>query len=627
MVRAMQFEGEWLEADGAGGFASGAAGLVRTRRYHALLLADRPAGRFALVSGIEAWVQTPAGRFALSSQAYLPDAIYPDGRQHLRAFAPAPWPQWRFVLPDGTEVLQEIFVSRASAETVLRWSTAAAAQLTVRPLLCARDYHGLQHENPGFDMATRREGDALVWRPYAGSPAITARGNFTWTDGPDWYRRFTYAEECARGLDDGEDLASPGTLAWTLPGEAMLVLRADEPGTASLPVLEATERARRSRPARDVAADAYLATRGDRRTLLAGFPWFTDWGRDTFIAMRGLLIARGRLQEATDILLAWAGHVSEGMLPNRFPDGGSAPEYNAADASLWFVVAVHELTLAGIPAAAVERLRAACLAILEGYTAGARFGIGADPADGLLRAGVPGLQLTWMDAKVGERVITPRIGKPVELQALWVNALAIAGQWPGGNRWMAAALRARESVVAEFPDPATGGLIDVLDADGVPGAQDRRVRPNQVLAAGGLPIPVLTPRLIGGVVALAERSLLTPLGLRTLAPDEPGYCGHYRGGPAERDAAYHQGTAWPWLLGAFVAAWLATRGNTAEAKAEGRARFLPPLHAHLGSAGLGHVAEVADGDAPHAPGGCPFQAWSLGELIRIETMLGADLGR
>ncbi len=228
-----------------------------------------------------------------------------------------------------------------------------------------------------------------------------------------------------------------------------------------------------------------------------------------------------------------------------------------------------------------------------------------------------------MDAKIGDRVITPRIGKPVELQALWVNALAIAGQWPGGDRWVGAALRARDSVVALFPDRATGGLIDVLDAGGVPGARDRSVRPNQVLAAGGLPIPVLTPRLVAGVVALAERDLLTPLGLRTLAPADPAYRGRYAGGPWSATSAYHQGTAWPWLLGPFVAAWLAARGNTAEARAEGRARFLPPLHAHLQTAGLGHVSEVVDGDAPHRPGGCPFQAWSLGELIRIEAMLEA----
>ena len=616
---------EWLEADGRGGFASGATGLVRTRRYHALLLtaATPPTGRLVLVNGIEAWVETAAGRFALTSQAYASGTIYPDGARHVTAFTASPWPCWRYTLPDGTAVEHEIFVTRATQETVLRWRTDRPARLIVRPLISGRDYHALHHENANFNFATTREAAALVWRPYSGLPAITARGNFAWADGPDWYRSFLYAAEQDRGLDCVEDLASPGSFTWDLhQDDAVLILRADSAGSEAAATLAAAERTRRDTPPLTAAANAYLASRGTGQTVLAGFPWFTDWGRDTFIAMRGLLISTGRLQEAADILLAWADLVSEGMLPNRFPDGAGPPEYNAVDASLWFIIAAHELMEAGgASPAGAGHLRRAALAILDGYTAGTRFGIAADPADGLLRAGVPGVQLTWMDAKVGDWVVTPRIGKPVEVQALWVNALAIAGRWPGGSRWMAAGLRARDSVLAFYPDRATGGLIDVLDADGVPGAVDRRVRPNQVLAAGDLPIPVLTPRLTAGVVALAERSLLTPLGLRSLAPDDPEYRGHYAGGPLERDGAYHQGTVWPWLLGSFVSAWLAARGNTPEARAEGRARFLPPLHAHLQTAGLGHVSEVADGDVPHTPGGCPFQAWSLGALIRIEAML------
>ena len=620
----MDLDAEWLEPDGQGGFASGTVGLIRTRRYHALLLAQADAGRFVLVNGMDAWAETPNGRFALSSQAYLPGVTYPDGLSHLEAFTNDPWPSWRFNLPDGTVVTQELFSDRGTAETVLRWTADRPVKLQVRPLLSGRDYHALHHENPAFDFTTHRVGDALAWAPYPGLPTVSARGNFTWADDPTWYRNFTYAKEVERGMDDGEDLASPGLLTFDLSTNdatpAVLILRAGESGVHAASLLEARQRQHRTRAGlgRDLAADAYLAHTRTGETVIAGYPWFTDWGRDTFIAMRGLLIARGRLEEAGAILRAWAGHVSEGMLPNRFPEGNAAPEYNAADASLWFIIAVHEFIAAGGDPAGLQK---AGIAILEGYTAGTRFGIAMDPADGLLRAGVPGVQLTWMDAKIGERVITPRIGKPVELQALWVNALAIGGQWPKGDRWMGAALRARESMVALFLDRATGGLIDVLDVDGVAGARDRRVRPNQVIAAGGLPIPVLTPRLVAGVVALAERELFTPLGLRTLAPSDPDYRGRYAGGPVARDEAYHQGTAWPWLLGPFVAAWLAARGNTAEARAEGRTRFLPPLREHLQTAGLGHVSEVVDGDAPHRPGGCPFQAWSLGELIRIEAML------
>jgi glycogen debranching enzyme len=620
-------ETEWLEADGSGGFASGTAGLTRTRRYHALLLAQTPAGRFVLANGIEAWVETAACRFPLSAQAYQPDVTYPAGRDHLTEFKAAPWPRWRFVGPDGTQVTQEVVVSRATSETVLVWTADRPARLVVRPLLSGRDYHALHHANDAFDMTTRADENGLVWRPYPDVPAITVRGTFTWEDAPEWYYRFTYAAERARGLDDGEDLASPGMFHLRLgAGPALLVLRAGTAGSDDPETLLAAERTRRARSARDTAADAYLVATPDRQTMIAGFPWFTDWGRDSFIALRGLLIARGRLREAAAILLAWAGHVSEGMLPNRFPDGGVAPEYNSADASLWFVVATHELIAAGIQPAQAETLRAACVAIVEGYADGTRYGIRMDHADGLLLAGAPGVALTWMDAIVDGTPVTPRTGKPVELQALWVNALEIVGRMPGGERFLSAASLARQSVLAGFPDPETGGLIDVLDADCVPGKRDATVRPNQILAAGGLPFPVLTPLLQLGVVAVVGRALLTPLGLRTLDPAHPAYCPRYRGGSAERDAAYHQGTAWPWLMGPFVAAWLAERGHTPDAQAAARARFLPPLRAHLVEAGLGHVSELVDADPPHTPGGCPFQAWSLGELIRIEAMLGVADG-
>ena len=620
-------DAEWLEADGRGGFASGTVGLVRTRRYHALLLAAvPPARRIVLVNGMEVWATTAHGSFPLSSQAYTDGTVFPDGACYLADFTEVSWPCWRFSLPGGTTVTQEIFVSRDTGETVLRWASTDPVRLSVRPLLSGRDYHNLHHENPAFDFRTHG-GDGVSWQPYPDLPVIHAAGNFAWTDDPVWYRRFHYAAEAARGLDAEEDLASPGTFTIDLDpsGPAgVLILRAGAPASAgpasSAPALMDAEHRRRTSD--DPAAASYLATVDGRPGIIAGFPWFGVWGRDTFIAMRGLLLTRGRLADAAAILLAWAGLVSEGMLPNRIPDGADAPEYNSVDASLWFIIVVHELIEAGGAApATAQRLRSAAIAILDGYTAGTRFGIGLDPRDGLLRAGVPGMQLTWMDAKIGDWVVTPRIGKPVEIQALWINALAIAGQWPDGSRWVGPALRARDSFLAGFFDRTSGGLADVLDDGGVPGAVNRQIRPNQILAAGGLPIPVLTPILAQRVVATVERELFTPIGLRTLSPADPAYCGHYAGNPRQRDGAYHQGTAWPWLMGPFVAAWLKVHGDTAEARAEARTRFLPPLHAHLLSAGIGHVSEVADGDPPHTPGGCPFQAWSMGELIRIEAML------
>jgi predicted glycogen debranching enzyme len=355
--------------------------------------------------------------------------------------------------------------------------------------------------------------------------------------------------------------------------------------------------------------------------LVAGYPWFTDWGRDTFIALRSLCLATGRLDVAREIVLEWAAAVSDGMLPNRFADAGESAEYNAVDASLWYVVAGHEWIAAArgdVAAADRARFDAAVDAILEGYAKGTRYGIRADD-DGLLTAGAPGVQLTWMDAKVGDWVVTPRRGKPVEVQALWINALRLAGV--RRDEWRALAEVAEAGFAARFWNEAAATLFDVVDADGVAGAVDASLRANQILAVGGLPFALLDGARARSVVDAVEAKLWTPLGLRSLAPDDPAYVGRYAGGVRERDAAYHQGTVWPWLAAPFVEAWLRVRGASPEAKAIARERFLAPLRAHLGSAGLGHVSEVADGDAPHAPGGCPFQAWSLGALLRIEVLL------
>ena len=646
---------EWLEADGLGGFASGPALGPRTRRYHALLLvaATPPTGRLVLVNGLEAWVEGDAGRLPLTTQRYAPDTVTPAAGQ--ARFQAEPWPSWTTRLPDGTAVRHELLVAPGTGETVLRWERVAgtgACRLGVRLLLSGRDYHALHQANPGFrfdahtsdgpasgdgpptaDGLATADGPAsgdgnVCWRPYPDLPAIAALSNGRYAHDPCWYYRFRYAAEQARGLDDTEDLASPGVLGFDLAaGPALVVLRSGDglavEAAAHAATLMAAERERRAGlPPLLRAAQAYGAVRGAGRTLIAGFPWFTDWGRDTFIALRGLLLATGQLAGAEAILLEWAGTVSEGMLPNRFPDAGQAPEFNAVDASLWFVVAVHDVLEAcaaagrAVAAGVADRLQAACAAILDGYAAGTRFGIAAD-ADGLLRAGVPGLQLTWMDAVTQGRVVTPRIGKPVEVQALWINALRIGARWSG--RWAGLERRATSSF-ARFANPA-GGLLDVIDVDHVPGTQDAALRPNQILAVGGLPFPLLEGAAAQGVVARVEARLLTPLGLRTLDPADPAYVGRYRGGPAERDGAYHQGTAWPWLMGPFVEAWLRGRGRDAAAKAEAAARFLAPLERHLGQAGLGHVSEVVDGDAPHTPGGCPFQAWSLGELLRIRAMV------
>ena len=297
------------------------------------------------------------------------------------------------------------------------------------------------------------------------------------------------------------------------------------------------------------------------------------------------------------------------------------PEFNAVDASLWYVVAVHEFLQAAratVAPATATALRAAVGRIVAGYRAGTRYHIKMDD-DGLLAAGVPGVQLTWMDAKVGDWVVTPRIGKPVEVQALWLNALKIAGTT--APEWRDIYRHALASFQLRFWNEQRGCLFDVVDADHEAGKNDPAIRPNQILAVGGLPYQVLVEPYATAVVEAVERQLLTPLGLRSLAPSEPGYRPRYGGGVYERDSAYHQGTVWPWLMGPFVEAWLRVRGHSTEARREADRRFLAPLRAHLEVAGLGHVSEVADAEPPYRPGGCPFQAWSLGELLRASRLV------
>ncbi|MBV8455065.1 MAG: glycogen debranching enzyme N-terminal domain-containing protein, partial [Acetobacteraceae bacterium] len=383
-------------------------------------------------------------------------------------------------------------------------------------------------ENTAFGFEARLRGGNVAWRPYPDQPAIAALTNGAYRHDPEWYRNFLYTSERDRGLDYVEDLGSPGIFIWDLAAaEAMMVLRTGDGlnvrAAAHARELIEAERVRRSGLSPlAMAADQYLVERGKGRTLLAGFPWFTDWGRDTFIAMRGLILATGRLDEAEGILLAWAGLVSGGMLPNRFPDTGDTPEYNAVDASLWFIVAVHDFLEAArtgghrMTPSVQTSLVEAVEAILAGYVAGTRYGIAPD-IDGLIRAGVPGVQLTWMDAKIGDWVVTPRIGKPVEIQALWINALRIGGVWSA--RWREMEARARSAFAARFPDPATGGLYDVVEADHRTGRSGRThpaepdIRYRRAAVPGaGRRRSALRGRPSGGEAAHAARSAVAGPG-------------------------------------------------------------------------------------------------------------------
>jgi predicted glycogen debranching enzyme len=644
---------EWLETDGLGGFATGTEPGARTRRYHALLCTALrpPVSRTVLVNGLEVWVEAPGAVDLLSTQIYEPGVVNPDGFRRIESFTIDPWPRWRYRLSDGVAVEHELFMPRGRKLVALRWAAAESDRprtLCVRPLLSGRDYHHLHGYNEFFKFDAEVTGESVRWRPYPDLPSIRAIANGRYIHAPQWYYRFLYVEERRRGLDSVEDLASPGVFRFDLSaGEAVLLLSAGDGelgggGTAAVDryraLREAEQRRRADFPSPlHRAADAYLVKRGRGLSIIAGYPWFSDWGRDTFVALRGLCLATGRLAEARDILLAWSGVVSQGMLPNRFTDTGGTPDFNSVDASLWFVVAASEFLRRCDPPSAHRHpapshsellsaddraaIEAAIEAILEGYAAGTRYGIRLDD-DGLIAAGEPGLQLTWMDAKIEGWVVTPRIGKPVEVQALWLNALRMSPHFE--EKWKTTFRRGLAAFSSRFWNAHGGYLFDVVDVNHERGTASGDFRPNQLFAVGGLPEAILPLPLAEKVIAACEERLWTPFGPRTLSPNHPDYRGQCVGGVWERDAAYHQGTVWPYLAGPFIEGWLRVRGGTPEAKREARERFLNPLLERTEVLGIGHLPELADGDPPHLPRGCPFQAWSLGEALRLSLEVLAE---
>ena len=369
------------------------------------------------------------------------------------------------------------------------------------------------------------------------------------------------------------------------------------------------------------AADAYVVSRNDQKSVIAGYHWFSDWGRDTMIALPGLTLPTGQYDVARSILRTFAQHVDRGMLPNRFPDAGEAPEYNTVDATLWFFEAVRAyLAYTGDLAFVRDELYDVLSDIIAWHVRGTRFGIKVD-ANGLLASGEPGVQLTWMDAKVGDWVVTPRRGKPVEIQALWYNALCIMEDLAARlndddaarKRYGGMAALTKWSFNRLLWNEKGGYLYDVVNG----GPPDPSIRPNQIFAVS-LPHSMLSLERAQQVVSVVQQNLLTPYGLRSLAPSDPHYRGRYTGDPASRDGAYHQGTVWPWLMGPFITAYIKVNGGSGAARRQAE-QWLGPLKEHLADAGLGHISEIFDGDPPHRPVGCIAQAWSVAEVLRAKV--------
>jgi len=627
---------EWLEANGLGGWASSTIAGCHTRRYHGLLVAATrpPVGRMVLLSKLGETLVSRDRRIELDTNCYA-GAVNPRGHELLSSFTLDPMPTFVYEA-DGYRLKKTITAIHGENTTVVLYDVLEAPEefaLELRPLIAYRDYHALQHANDAIRFANASfQAGVFRARPYDGTPELFLQvGGAAFTARPDWYFRFEYAKERQRGLDAHEDLFCHGVFSRPLVrGDRFGVIASTGDVTGRDPfALVENERARRSALAGSApaeaglartltaSADAFVVRRGeDLRTIIAGYPWFSDWGRDAMIALPGLCLATGRHGDAKKILRAFARSTDSGMLPNRFPDGGEAPEYNSVDAALWYFVAAHRyLEASGDEAFVLGELIPVLDDIVAWHERGTRHGIRVD-ADGLLRAGESGVPLTWMDAKVGDRAVTPRHGKPVEIQALWYNALSILADLKkrAGSAAEAAALLSRAKAVKErfvdvFWNAEAGCLFDVVDGD----RKDASIRPNQVFALS-LPYPLLPKDKARAVLAIIEEMLLTPYGLRSLAPGDPAYHGRYEGGPAERDASYHQGAVWSWLLGPYAEALVKTGGAVGKPKAR---KALEGIAPHLLEEGLGTISEIFDGDAPHAAHGCPAQAWSVGEVLRV----------
>lgn len=627
---------EWLETNGRGGFASGTVAGANTRRYHALLLTARkpPAERVVLVNHLEEWIDLNGRSFPLSTNLY-PGTVHPVGYTYGVEFSSVPWPTWLFDC--GGEIITREILSVSGRDLVIvRWKLIASKHehmaLRVRPMLSGRDYHRTHHENTTLSIEAVIKPGMIAWQPYPDIPSVQAIHAGRYRHEPDWFRHVRLPIERQRGLDDEEDWWSPGEFRFEIGGgeEPTLVLTSEGIDSLNVDAIIKGEEERRRRlarggPARDSlagrlwrATDAYLSERDAGGTVIAGYPWFTDWGRDTFIALPGLCLVTGRHDTAWRIIESFSAHISEGMVPNRFPDASEEPEYNAIDASLWFIDAVDRYRAYSGDDARVRAVAwPAVKHIIDGYRRGTRYHIHMD-RDGLIAGGVPGVQLTWMDAKVGDSVITPRQGKPVEIQALWVRALEVGMNLAtrfGESAYAARCRRlrdlARRSFRTRFWNESGGCLYDVIDG---PDGHDAAVRPNQLYALA-LCDDLVDREQAKQILMVVTDHLLTPVGLRTLSPRDSRYRPRYEGGVAERDGAYHQGTVWPFLLGPFITAWVKTFGKSAQVKAQARA-FLNGLEEHLREACVGQVSEIFDGDAPHVPRGCPAQAWSVAEPLR-----------
>jgi len=626
---------EWLETNGIGGFASGTISGVNTRRYHALFTpaTEPPLGRIRMLSKLDETISIDDVAYELSANQY-PGKIHPEGFRFLKSFAVEPFPTWLYEI-DGIEIQKKIFMPHGRNAVVCTWTLKRLRRgdrrrisLAVRPLLSFVDYHHIRHDATGFDPNYSEDGNTIIAQPVPDMPLIYFQHNASHVEQTGhWYKDFEYAIERERGFDFRENLFQPFAIMFENLRSASILISTEPMPGPNIAKLERAEIKRRHRLVEQadeqsplvrqlmLAADQFIVERGSGHTIIAGYPWFSDWGRDTMISLAGLTLATDRPEVALEILLEFASHISQGMLPNRFPDAGGEAEYNTVDATLWYFEAVRAYLAATENYVPVrDHIYPKLTDILVWHLRGTRYNIHVD-TDGLLYAGEPGVQLTWMDAKIGDLVITPRTGKAVEIQALWYNALCVMadlaerfGDHEDRARYIAMAHLAKLSFNALFWNEDKQCLFDVVEN----GNRDGAVRPNQIFTVS-LQHSMVDRERAAKIVEKVERELLTPVGLRSLSPNDEKYVPVYIGSPFERDSAYHQGTVWAWLIGPFIDAYRKVYPDS-----EGIvAQMLSGFESHLREAGVGQISEIFDADPPHAPRGCPAQAWSVAEVLRV----------
>ena len=636
---------EWLVTNGIGGYASGTVAGSLTRRYHGLLVAalQPPVGRTQLLATLDEVVHYGGADFSLATHRWAGGSVDPKGFLSVESFyLEGAKPVWTYALADAL-LEKRVWMRQGENTTYIQYALvrgSSAIEMELKALVNYRDFHSSTHA-ADWRMKIEPVERGVMIRAFDGATPFYLKSSAASCEPRhEWYRGCYLAEETARGLDDHEDhlfaaifrtRLEPGAsvtfVATTeekalLDGETVLAEHANYEMKLFAAWQEKNEVLAADAPSwlwqLILAADQFIVKRSlpeepEGRSVIAGYHWFADWGRDTMIALPGLTLVTGRADVAKKILLAFSRYVDGGMLPNNFPDAGGQPEYNTVDAALWYFEAVRQYFEVTQDEVTLQKLFPGLASMIDAHVKSTRYNIHVDPADGLIYAGGPGVQLTWMDAKIGDWVVTPRTGKPVEINALWINALETMAGFARllgkpGKGYEILAAKATKSF-QKFWNAEPGCCYDVIDVPGV--GNDGSLRPNQIFAVslGGT---ALTPEQQKSVVQICARHLLTSHGLRSLAPFESGYIGHYGGSPRDRDAAYHQGTVWGWLLGPFALAHHRVYRDRAAAL-----RFLEPLGRQIYSSGLGTLGEIFDGDAPFTPRGCIAQAWTVAEVLRV----------